>query len=317
MVGGTGSANTQWNYESRSQTGNLLGIPIWKYQQLNFDVRSFVAGSTVTDPSKTTGATNRWTGCLEERATTAGTMSFNTSTLPPDLDPDLVPNSNIDTQWKPMWPELFYARNNYSSTATATSTGDSSSSPNIGTPYYYQLGYVSCGKPVSRLAVMTRTQVSSYVNASDFRPIGGTYHDTGMIWGTRLLSPTGLFAADTASWPARQAPNRVIVFLTDGDMAPSTSIYGMYGNEYYDRRVSGGDFTNLKAYHNARFLAECAAAKARNIQIWTVTIDSSATTQMQSCATTTNQALATTTGAGLSTAFATIAKQVAMLRVSQ
>jgi len=317
MVGGTGSANTQWNYESRSQTGNLLGIPIWKYQQLNFDVRSFVAGSTVTDPSKTTAATNRWTGCLEERATTAGTMSFNTSTLPPDLDPDLVPNSNIDTQWKPMWPELFYARNNYSSTATATSTGDSSSSPNIGTPYYYQLGYVSCGKPVSRLAVMTRTQVSSYVNASDFRPIGGTYHDTGMIWGTRLLSPTGLFAADTASWPARQAPNRVIVFLTDGDMAPSTSIYGMYGNEYYDRRVSGGDFTNLKAYHNARFLAECAAAKARNIQIWTVTIDSSATTQMQSCATTTNQALATTTGAGRSTAFATIAKQVAMLRVSQ
>ena len=38
---------------------------------------------------------------------------------------------------------------------------------------------------------------------------------------------------------------------------------------------------------------------------------------MQSCATTTNQALATTTGAGLSTAFATIAKQVAMLRVTQ
>ena len=317
MVGGTGSANTQWNYESRSQTGNLLGIPIWKYQQLNFDVRSFVAGTTVTDPSKTTGATSRWTGCLEERATTAGTMNFNTTTLPPDLDPDLVPNSNIDTQWKPMWPELFYARNNYSSTATATSTGDSSSSPNIGTAYYYQLGYVSCGKPVSRLAVMTRTQVSNYVNASDFRPIGGTYHDTGMIWGTRLLSPTGIFAADTAPWPSRQAPNRVIIFLTDGDMAPSTSIYGMYGNEYYDRRVSGGDFTNLKAYHNARFLAECAAAKARNIQIWTVTIDSSATTQMQSCATTTNQALATTTGAGLSTAFATIAKQVAMLRVTQ
>jgi hypothetical protein len=138
-----------------------------------------------------------------------------------------------------------------------------------------------------------------------------------MIWGTRLLSPSGIFATDTAPWPTRQQPNRVIVFLTDGDMAPNTSIYGMYGNEYYDRRVSGGDFTNLKSYHNARFLAECSAAKARNIQVWTVTIDSAASSQMQSCATTVSQALATTTGSGLSTAFTSIAKQVAMLRVSQ
>lgn len=322
MVGGSGSANTQWNYESRYQTGTgilgaLLNVPTWKYQQLDFDVRNFVAGSAVTDPSKTSGATNRWTGCIEERATTAGTTSFNQASLPYDLDPDFVPNSNIDTQWKPMWPELFYARNNYGSTATATSTGDSSSHPNIGTTPYYQAGYVSCGKPVSRLAVMSRTQVSNYVNATDFRPIGGTYHDTGMIWGTRLLSPSGIFANDTAAWPSRQAPNRVIVFLTDGDMAPNTGVYGMYGNEYYDRRVSGGDFTNLKAYHNARFLAECSAAKARNIQLWTVTIDSAATTEMKSCATTAGQALATTTGSGLSTAFAAIAKQVAMLRVSQ
>lgn len=317
MVGGTGSANTQWNYESRYQTGTSNGQPTWRYQQLDFDVRNFVAGNAVTDPSKTTGATNRWTGCIEERNTTAGTSSFNQASLPPDLDPDLVPNSSIDTQWKPMWPELFYARYNYGSTATATSTGDSSSHPNIGSTYYYQLGYVSCGKPVARLDTMSRTDVSNYVNATDFRPIGGTYHDTGMIWGTRLLSPTGLFKADTAAWPGRQAPNRVIVFLTDGDMSPNTGVYGMYGNEYYDRRVSGGDFTNLKAYHNARFLAECSAAKARNIQVWTVTIDSSATTEMKSCATTTSQALATTSGTGLSTAFAAIAKQVAMLRVSQ
>lgn len=317
MVGGSGSANTQWNYESRYQTGTSNGQPTWRYQQLAFDVRNFVAGNAVTDPSKTTGATNRWTGCIEERNTTAGTSSFNQGSLPPDLDPDLVPNSNIDTQWKPMWPELFYARNNYGSTSSATSTGDSSSHPNIGTAPYFQAGYVSCGKPVSRLDVMTRTQVSNYVNATDFRPIGGTYHDTGMIWGTRLLSPSGLFKDDTAAWPGRQAPNRVIVFLTDGDMSPNTGVYGMYGNEYYDRRVSGGDFTNLKSYHNARFLAECSAAKARNIQVWTITIDSSATTEMKSCATTTTQALYTTTGSGLSTAFASVAKQVAMLRVSQ
>ncbi|AQR73895.1 hypothetical protein BXU08_09775 [Sphingomonas sp. LM7] len=317
MVGGSGSANNQWNYESRTQTGTSFGTPTWRYQQLNFDVRNFVSGVAVLDPSKTNGTMNRWAGCIEERATTAGTTGFSQAALPADLDPDLVPGSNIDTQWKPMWPEILYARNNYGSTATATSTGDSNSHPNIGGTSYLQSGFVSCGKPVSRLDTMTRTQVSNFVNAADFRPIGGTYHDVGMIWGTRLISPSGIFANDTAPWPARQAPNRVIVFLTDGDMAPNTGVYGMYGNEYYDRRVSGGDFTNLKAFHNARFLAECTAAKSRNIQVWTVTIDSSATTEMKSCATTTSQALFTTTGSGLSTTFANIAKQVAMLRVSR
>jgi hypothetical protein len=164
---------------------------------------------------------------------------------------------------------------------------------------------------------MTRAQVSAYVNATDFRAIGGTYHDTGMIWGTRLLSPNGAFAADTATWSGHSAPNRVIVFLTDGDMAPSQYIYGMYGNEYYDNRVAGGDIANLKSYHNARFLAECAAAKARNINVWTVTIAATATSEMQSCATTASQALATTDGTGLATAFAAIAKQVAMLRLTK
>ena len=112
-------------------------------------------------------------------------------------------------------------------------------------------------------------------------------------------------------------PNRVIIFLTDGDMAPSQYIYGQYGVEYYDRRVTNGDFSNITDYHNARFLAECAAAKAKNIDVWTVTIGPSATSQMQSCATTTAQALYTTDGSGLSDEFKTIAKHLAMLRITK
>jgi hypothetical protein len=100
-------------------------------------------------------------------------------------------------------------------------------------------------------------------------------------------------------------------------MAPSTNIYGMYGIEYYDQRVTNGDYTNIKTYHNSRFLAECAKAKSLNIDVWTVTIGTGTTTQMQSCASTTNQALYTSNGSGLATTFATIAKQVAMLRVTQ
>lgn len=316
MVGGSSSANKSWNYEARSQYGTSNGTPMWRYQQLNFDVSNLVNNATTSDPTDPSGSSS-WTGCIEERSTTAGASAFSQSSLPNDLNPDLAPSSDINTQWKPMWPETFYARNNFSSTATATSTGDSSSHPNIGSAPYQKAGYVSCGKPVARLKTMARSDVSAYVNATDFKAIGGTYHDIGMIWGTRLLSPSGIFANDTAAWPNRNAPNRVIVFLTDGDMSPNTAIYGAYGNEYYDRRVSNGDFTNLKSFHNARFLAECSAAKARNISVWTVSIASSATTEMKSCATTATQALATTDGTGLANAFAAIAKQVAMLRISK
>jgi len=318
IVGGTGNSNTAWTYNARVLTLNVLGIPVlYSYQPVSENLSAYVTGQPTLDPTKLAGL-DAWAGCLEERYTTPGVSSFSVTSLPYDLDPDLVPTSDIRTQWKPMWPELFYARNNYTSTSNTASLLELlSNNPNIGTPSYMQLGYITCGKPVARLSTMSRTQVSAYVNASDFKPIGGTYHDTGMIWGTRLLSPTGLFAADTAAWPGRDAPNRVIVFLTDGVMAPSTYIYGMYGNEYYDRRVSGGDFGNLTNYHIQRFLAECAAAKARNINVWTVSIASTAPSPLVSCASTPSQALATTSGAGLSTAFASIAKQVASLRISQ
>lgn len=290
--------------------------PRWIYKPVPLDVSGFVAGTRVTDPTKVTGATSAWLGCVEERDTTAGASSFSVNRLPADLDPELVPSSS-GTSWRPMWPEVTYARNNFTSTAQATSTGESTSHPNLGTPSYYEDGFVSCGKPVRRLEEMTRAEVSAFVNASDFRPMGGTYHDTGMIWGTRLLSPAGIFADDTKAWAGRQEPNRVIVFLTDGDMAPNNRIYGMYGTEYYDRRISGSSSTALKDLHNARFLAECAKAKALNIDVWTVTIGPSASSELQSCATTTGQALYTSNGNGLATTFATIAKQVAMLRITQ
>jgi hypothetical protein len=177
-------------------------------------------------------------------------------------------------------------------------------------------GYVSCGKPATRLATMTRTDVSSYVNATDFKPQGGTYHDTGMIWGTRLISPTGLFASDTSTWPGHAPPSRYIVFMTDGDMSPNSSIYGLYGMEYYDKRVTGSTVTNDLAYHNARFLAECAAAKARNIKIFVVGFGQTLTTELSTCASP-GSAYYASDNASLTAAFTSIAGQVAMLRISQ
>jgi len=328
----TGSA-TQVSYSWNSSTNRCVVttktlIPTWTYAQYPLEVSQLVAGNTITDPTKVDGSTTTWRGCLEERVdpTSAGQTVFVTNNLPADLNPDLVPTSDA-TRWRPHWQDVIYGRNQVSSyyygtyfngTGTDTSNGDDDSSdPNYGTAAKQKSGWVTCGKPVRRLTTWTRNDVYNYLYASDFAPIGGTYHDTGMIWGTRMISPTGLFAADTAAWPGRNAPNRVIVFMTDGDMAPNQTTYSMYGLEYFDKRVTNGDYSNIVNYHNARFLAECAAAKARNIDVWTVSIDSSASSQMQSCATTASQALYSTTGTGLSAAFTTIAQRLAMLRITQ
>lgn len=304
--------------------------PDWTYHAVTYDTSQYKLGTAVTDPSKITGATSKWQGCLEERDTTA-TGSFDYSALPPDLNPDLVP-TNDATRWRPMWPDVVYYRGGYSSLTysgnSANPYGDGTS--NYALDYYTPLtayqniayGWVSCGKPVQRLKVMTRADVSTYVNASDFVPQGGTYHDTGMIWGTRLLSPTGLFAADTAAWPGRNPPKRYIVFMTDGDMAPSMCLYGMYGIENYDHRVTTTGFqsdcsdSSQQANHYARFLAECAAAKARNLSVFVVGFGQTLTSQLTSCASP-GQAFYAADNTSLNAAFQTIAKRVAMLRLTK
>ncbi len=298
--------------------------PTWRYGRWPFDVSQFVTGATIDDPSKVTTATSKWQGCIEERDTTVS-ATFNINSLPYDLDPDLVP-TNDATKWRPMWPDVIYQRNglvsgtaDYSGSST-TPYGDDpggyGSYSNVGNSSWMTSGYVSCGKPATRLATMTRSDVSNYVNASDFVPQGGTYHDTGMIWGTRLISPTGIFASDTAAWPGHNAPNRYIVFMTDGDMSPNSSIYGMYGIEQYDQRVTGGTLANDTDYHNARFLAECAAAKARNIKIFVVGFGQTLTTELTTCASP-GSAYYANDNASLTAAFQSIAGKVAMLRVSQ
>lgn len=374
IIGGAGSAETQWTYQSRdviddyfSATGNWAdsttysrtncpsepartpaatqnnpftydssngratvveyrisnnkcqqrtrtAIPKWRYEPQTYDVRSYLTAAGVQNPAMVTTSISKWWGCIEERDTTAGATSFSSSNLPPDLDPDLVPSGRA-SQWRPYWPDVEYVRpqaNTY-----PTSNGDSDSYQSYTDPDRMQLGKNGCAKPVQRLKTMTATEISNFVNATDFKPVGGTYHDVGMIWGLRLISPSGLFKNDTKAWPGRPAPKRVIVFFTDGQMAPSTDAYSLYGVEQLDRRVTNGYLTSRDEYHNARFLAACQKAKDLGIDVWTVAIAPSPDANLQSCASATSQALNTTSGTGLSDAFKKIAKQVAMLRISK
>lgn len=164
---------------------------------------------------------------------------------------------------------------------------------------------------------MTAQQVHDYVYNADFKPFGGTYHDTGMIWGTRMLSPNGIFAADTAAWPGRKDPARNIVFMTDGTMSPSWSSYGQYGVEGLDQRDGAG--TNSTAdydNHVARFRVECDAAKKKGITIYVVAVGVSVNSDLTYCASP-GQTFQASSTSDLTAAFKSIAQRVAMLRISQ
>ncbi len=301
--------------------------PNWRYGKYTQDTSQFKLGSAIADPSVVTGGTTKWQGCIEERDTTV-TTTFNQNSLPADLNPDTVPTSDA-TRWRPLWPDVTYFRGNVMSPSTVDNSG-SSTNPygdttstsaagaytNVSDGFTQSAQLLSCGKPAKRLAVMTRTEVSNFVNATDFVPIGYTYHDTGMIWGTRLISPTGIFASDTAAWPGNTSPARYIVFMTDGAMNPNSNVYGMYGLEYYDKRIAGSTGTSLTTYHNARFVAECAAAKARNITVFVIGFGQALTTEMTNCASP-GSAFYASSNSALQDAFNSIALNVAALRLSQ
>lgn len=321
---GNGRATFTWqrynDYYDRCEVVTQWVGPYWAYREADLDVSRYVSGVTVDDPTDAYSATTRWDGCIEERRTEAGVTSFTSNSF--DLDPNRVPGTDVASRWKPMWADVTWARRNYNSRADQFQRGDNGPDDggtpvNAGSDSRRRSGDYSCGKPIRRLRVMSAAEIAAYVDAPDFRPLGGTYHDTGMIWGVRMLARDGIFAADNIPRTGQQNTRKVIVFLTDGDMSPNEDLYGLYGIEYYERRVGGTSGTSLKELHNARFKYECQRANDLGMDVWTVAIGLKSTDELTKCASSSGQALYTTSGSGLSAIFQQIAKQVAMLRLDQ
>ncbi len=290
------------NVALASGTITNVGVPTsGSYNAQDLAALSGATGVTTTNSS--------WDGCIEERDTVSQATFSTIPSTAYDLQIDLLPSS-VATSWRPHWPDLIFDRSSPSSyTTTSTST-----------PWQPTADYSACPKAAQQLTVMSHQDVYNYVNASDFKAIGGTYHDVGMLWGGRLISPTGLFASQNATAPNGEPINRNIVFMTDGDMEPNTQIYGMYAYEKLDRRVSGSSNTptnsDLQSRHNSRFSAICTALKNMNITIWVVAYDQTMTTQLQNCATP-GDAFYASNDSQMQAALQTIASQIAELRLSK
>lgn len=297
----------------------------WQYKSMSIDVSGFkdsnpdkpykggsvwvrMMGDPVPTPDWMSATFN---GCIEERDTyEIGDYANVNLSKALDLDIDLVPStSKPATQWRPMLQEISFLR------AWKPTGGSWSKSPVMTTDNYlqaYNYGLSACPSPAHKLATMTATEVANYVDS--LVVAGSTYHDIGMIWGGRLLSPTGIFASENGDVGAIPT-SRHMIFLTDGLTAPLDLSYGTYGVEPLSNRrwSSSSKFTLTQTVEN-RFTFACNEVKKRNITVWVIGFG-----------TTMNEMLKTCAGDGhwfqadnatqLNTAFDTIAKSMGDLRI--
>jgi len=253
------------------------------------------------------GLTNvTWNGCIEERKTSV--PSLITATTPSnlaipstayDLDINLIP-SHDDERWRPMFPQVVYSRTGGSANAT---TGTS-------------LAGTACPAAARRLAAWSRADLLTYVNG--LTPTGSTYHDTGMIWGARMISNGGIFA-DSPDTFGGMPVSRHIIFMSDGQMDTDNGIYSLYGVERNDQRISGmaaPSEAELNGRHMQRFKMVCAAARSMGVSIWVIAFGTTLSNEMRDCASNANQASTVGDRAALIARFRQIGSQIGALRLT-
>jgi hypothetical protein len=307
----------------------------WDYQQRAIDISGLKNGTSwnnsFTVPEMgASGAdlTVNWNGCIEERQTVSGTSFSPIPSGAKDLDIDSAPTSgDVTTQWKPALGSVEYMRRDSAGTyttntvtVTPSSRGYANSSLNFTQPSAY------CPAEGRKLqAWADPDDFDTYVDS--LTPVGNTYHDIGLLWGARLMSPTGIFKSENEYTPQGGEIERHLIFMTDGDTQTSTENYAAYGLPWYDRRnIAASDVgsspgaTDVTDEVNARFLALCTAVKNKNITLWVISFGSgsNATTEnrLSQCATTGRYFVARDS-ATLQNTFRSIADQISQLRLTK
>lgn len=334
---GTRSCTRRWRVATTTYVQNgRFAFSGWEYRKVQYNIDTYRAGTPVnvytantaptgsvtvsgtynmvellTAPGSTvTGVSSTYDGCIEERS---GNPDMSFTPIPAsarDLDITNAPNGSWESQWRPMWPELVFnrdANNGLDNEIGVTTNRSPMSSP--------------CPSPSSKLAKRTKADVQNYVDS--LVATGATYHDFGMAWGARMLSPTGMWAAENSTAPNGRAISRHLIFMTDGILEPSPTAYSSQGSERSDRRVvgtgvvpTGGNGGTMAPFHNARFQALCNAARANNMTVWTVNFSTSSQPTLVSCADP-GKAFDATNGTQLRAQFQSIAAQIAELRLSK
>lgn len=314
--------NTTCTYYQQSPETTVT----WRYGQITQNIAGLKNGSSwntsVTLPIGDAGSDKviAWDGCIEERRPTAqGTNFTPIPAIAKDLDIDSVPvASDPSTLWGPALKDAIYTRQ------AVGDTTDNWTRPDVITTDDYGNGsYYACPKPAKKLSVWNNPSLfDNYVDS--LTPEGNTYHDIGLLWGARLMSPTGIFRSENATTPQGADIERHMIFMTDGDTQTRANDYGAYGIPWFDRRNVANPANPTAAFNdevNARFAALCTAVKNKNISLWVISFGdgSNATTEnrLKTCATSESYYFKAADSAALQSAFSSIANQISQLRLTK
>ena len=320
VVSGYHYESSGWIYQeepldvSQYKLGNTINIAtsIPRYDQTNpaeadtggtYDMIEAAANNSGV--SRITTANAQWNGCIQERDTVSTITGSSGYTIPAgayDLNINLIPSDDA-TRWRPMFPQLYWRSDSHAN-----------------------IGSAPCPYSAQRLQAMNRGQMESYVQL--LTPTGNTYHDVGMIWGARLLSNQGIFAADNPDTFNGMPVSRHIIFMTDGDMDTNNDVLAFQGLEDNDQNVGGNPtpsdndtgLTNpssMESRHVQRMRMVCNAAKAMGYSIWVIAFGTALQPHLLECASNANQASVASNRDQLIARFREIGSNIGALRLTQ
>ncbi|MGN6376723.1 MAG: TadE/TadG family type IV pilus assembly protein, partial [Sphingomonas sp.] len=229
---------------------------MWHYGKIALSLSGFSpSGSSVSLPIGDTSGnfgnrTVTWDGCTEEAAATTNINSMSPGQLAPAL------------------PDALFLRSSGSSLSTnQLQTADAYTTANYFNGVRSSLYF--CPTAAKKLQTWTTSAFDNYVDS--LSASGNTYHDVGMLWGGRLLSPEGIFASENAATPTGGQIQRNLIFMTDGDAQAAPCDYQQFGIAWWDRRTETNvgsasycryENSNLDDGVNSRLAALCTAVKA-------------------------------------------------------
>ena len=144
-----------------------------------------------------------------------------------------------------------------------------------------------------------------------------------MIWGARLMSPTGIFRNENATTPNGGEIERHLIFMTDGDTNANDNDYAAYGLPFFDHRQTPANPTKpqLDDQVNQRFLAVCNWVKNSNIKLWVINFGEGQAQEtvdrLKACARDGGEYFEATDSVGLQRTFKSIADQISQLRLTK
>jgi Flp pilus assembly protein TadG len=292
----------------------------WTYQQVTANVAGLKNGATAFNtsvdipindvpsvPVKLSGSNSAgsislqgnlsvpWNGCIEEKQTfrnTDGNESDDWNPIPAtaiDMDIDAIPTADPATQFGYSLPSAVWGRRDSSGNYTRADV-IAGAAPFFGTTPPPGVDAVPSRGNIGFCPSASARRLTSYrgnTGADDFRNYvnsfvanGNTYHDIGLLWGARMLSPTGMFASENALTANGQEIKRHIILMTDGDPVNRGYDYGAYGINFHDRRqvitpTTSTDIAPINAdlvnANMARTLAICERVKEEpNTTLWVI-----------------------------------------------